>query len=405
MNIDKYQGDSIGLRLRVQRKTNTLWNIKFIKLQQIIFQQFLSDFLTQFQHVKKILSYSLLLNSLEQKYHFMFKSQLYSEQIPTEKIKKRKNSYIDSSHSTEIQENGFIEMLELINLENKVQVESDYLEGLLDPSVKRIVDYNNCYNKELFDSLIQDRIDLGNSLAKHLINDKSRALMVDWMIKVFGCRNFTNENTFFRAVNLMDAYLKNTEQQYNDSDIYLIGVTCIFIASKVEDIECFDIETIIIDLSHNKFSAYQIKTMEKDILETLNYNTNFPTLNEYLQYLKFQLFGQSQNQSVQSIYDTASHILKLCCHDFQMMQCQQMLLAASILGYTIYKYIELHQSSKEEQEKKNKNQKQQINNLIRIGQLKFDEYLNCFKKVEQVISFFERQYPRCVNLQKINIQN
>ncbi|CAD8210507.1 unnamed protein product [Paramecium octaurelia] len=374
------------------------------KLQQIKFHQFFSDFLTQFQQVNKIPSYSLLLNSLEQKYHFMFKSQQYSEQIPTEKIKKRKNSYINSSHSTEIQENGFIEMLEILNQEKKVQIESDYVEGLLDPSVKRIVDYNNCYNKELFDSLIQDRIDLGCSLANHKINDTSRALMVDWMIQVFGCHQLTTQNTFFRAVNLMDAYLKNTEQQYTDSDIYLLGVTCIFIASKIEDIKCFDIETIIIVLSHNKFSAHQIKKMEKDILETLNYNTNFPTLNEYLQYLNFQLFGQSQNQFVQTIYDTASHILKMCCHDFQMMQYEQMLLAASILGYTIYNYIEFHQSGKDEKEKKNRNQKQQINNLIRIAQLKLDEYLNCFKKVDELISIFEKKYPKCENLKKYRHQ-
>ena len=40
---------------------------------------------------------------------------------------------------------------------------------------------------------------------------------------------------FFRAINLMDGFLRYS-YNYSDSDMYLIGITCIFIASKIEDI-------------------------------------------------------------------------------------------------------------------------------------------------------------------------
>lgn len=73
-----------------------------------------------------------------------------------------------------------------------------------------MVDYNNCYNKEFFDSLINDQRDLGYSLLNHKIRDWVRGKMVGWMIGVFASREFTSDNTFFRAVNLMDVFLKNT---------------------------------------------------------------------------------------------------------------------------------------------------------------------------------------------------
>ncbi|CAD8202603.1 unnamed protein product [Paramecium pentaurelia] len=328
----------------------------------------------------------------------MLTRQQSREQMSTQKIKQQ-NSYINSSHSTEQSENVLIEILELLDTGNKVQVETDYLEIPLDPQLKRIVDYNNCYNKELFDSLINDQIDLGNCLLNHQIRDWVRGKMVDWMIQVFASIQSKNETTFFRAVNLMDVFLKNS-QNYTDQDLYLIGVTCIFIASKIEDINCLKIKTITENLSHNKFSQYQIKQMESIILQTLNYDINFPTVYDYLQYLRYQLFGLSENQSVIVINETADYILKMCCHDSQLMQYKQMLLAASILGYTIYNYVELHFSKLGEKLKKQLLYTQ--NNLLRIGQLELADYLNCLSKVEELIQCFHSKYPLYNNLKQFN---
>lgn len=71
--------------------------------------------------------------------------------------------------------------------------------------------------------------------------------MIDWMIEVFASHNkeySNNDLTFFRAVNLLDAYLRSS-YNLNESDMYLIGVTCILIASKIEDIYQISIHTII----------------------------------------------------------------------------------------------------------------------------------------------------------------
>lgn len=42
---------------------------------------------------------------------------------------------------------------------------------------------------------------------------------------------------------------------YGDSDLHLIGVGCIFIASKIEDVLHIPLEDIVKRVSHNKFTA------------------------------------------------------------------------------------------------------------------------------------------------------
>lgn len=59
--------------------------------------------------------------------------------------------------------------------------------------------------------------------------------MVDWMIEVL--TNFRCEDqTFFLAVSLLDRYLKSTTVKHEVSELHLLGVTSMFIASKYEDI-------------------------------------------------------------------------------------------------------------------------------------------------------------------------
>lgn len=76
--------------------------------------------------------------------------------------------------------------------------------------------------------------------------------MIDWMLEVFAAHN---DITFFRAVLLLDTFLKFSFN-YQDNDMYRIGVTCIFIASKVEDIYHISLQTVVDVLAHNKFTHF-----------------------------------------------------------------------------------------------------------------------------------------------------
>jgi hypothetical protein len=48
--------------------------------------------------------------------------------------------------------------------------------------------------------------------------------------------------------------------------LYLLGITSVFIAAKVEEVEMIPIEIVVNDLGHKKFSAEEVIAMEARIL-------------------------------------------------------------------------------------------------------------------------------------------
>jgi hypothetical protein len=61
--------------------------------------------------------------------------------------------------------------------------------------------------------------------------------MIDWMLEVYGnYRRSTSNDTYFRSVCIMDMYLKKCNKLLNDPDLHLIGISSMFLATKLEDI-------------------------------------------------------------------------------------------------------------------------------------------------------------------------
>ena len=125
-----------------------------------------------------------------------------------------------------------------------------------------------------------------NCLIKHKITPNLRARMVDWMIEVL--TNFKcDDQTYFLAVSLMDRYFKGKPDMRETSDLHMVGVTCMFVASKYEDILPLKMKMIYEKIAHKKLSIERIKTTELDILKVISYRIPMPTSIEFLKiYLK-----------------------------------------------------------------------------------------------------------------------
>ena len=81
-----------------------------------------------------------------------------------------------------------------------------------------------------------------------------RARMVDWMIEVL--TNFRcDDQAFFVAVKLMDRYFKQSPRLLSVSDLHVIGVTAMFVASKFEDIYPLKMKTIHEKIAHQKLTV------------------------------------------------------------------------------------------------------------------------------------------------------
>ena len=80
-------------------------------------------------------------------------------------------------------------------------------------------------------------------LNNHSISASLRSKMVDWMIEVLSSYKMSEE-TFFRSVYMMDAYMKNSSQRLEVKDLHLIGVSSMFSAAKYEEIHPLKLSVI-----------------------------------------------------------------------------------------------------------------------------------------------------------------
>ena len=73
-----------------------------------------------------------------------------------------------------------------------------------------------------------------NYLDRHSLTPEAREKMIDWMVEVFSANN-SEPGTLELAVHIMDTYILKTEKTLKDSDIHLLGLCSIYIASKMEE--------------------------------------------------------------------------------------------------------------------------------------------------------------------------
>ncbi len=182
--------------------------------------------------------------------------------------KKNSKSKINSKEKT----NGKIENKvkeALIDNEKRIKIEklNQYYQNVQNKILinKLGVDIFT-YNKVLEENLIPS-----NFLFRHKIIPDIRSKMVNWMCEVFYAYK-SSFQTYYIAVDIMDKYFNYSKRKLKNKDVHLIGLTCIFIASKYEDIIPFSMKNILSDIGKNKFTKKQILMKEKEILKEINFD-------------------------------------------------------------------------------------------------------------------------------------
>lgn len=89
----------------------------------------------------------------------------------------------------------------------------------------------------------------------------------------------------------MDRYFKSTKTVRQVSDLHLIGVTCMFVASKYEDIYPLKMKTVYEKIGHQKLDISVIKSLELEILKTLDYKIHAPTVLDFLKVYLVDVLG------------------------------------------------------------------------------------------------------------------
>lgn len=152
---------------------------------------------------------------------------------------------------------------------------------------------------------IESNLPTPNFLDRHKIAPDIRTKMVNWMIEVFNAYS-SEDQTFFICVQILDNYISRCPCILTNNSIHLLGITCMFIASKFEDEYPIQMYQAQQKIGHNKFSVYAIKEKEKQILECLNFDIVYSTILDFIN-LYFQDFISNNKASIEYMNILTEH--------------------------------------------------------------------------------------------------
>ncbi|GMI42763.1 hypothetical protein TrCOL_g3812 [Triparma columacea] len=115
------------------------------------------------------------------------------------------------------------------------------------------------------------------------INEKMRSILVDWLVEVHLKFKLVPE-TLYLCVNLIDRYL--VTEKVSRPKLQLVGVTCLLIASKYEEIYPPELRDLVY-ICDRAYSKSEILDMEETVLKALDYSITIPSAHAFLvRYLK-----------------------------------------------------------------------------------------------------------------------
>lgn len=227
-------------------------------------------------------------------------------------------------------------------------------------------------------------------LRSHEITPSLRAKMVDWMVEVmtsFKCK----DQTFFMAVSLMDRYLDKKVQRKLISELHVIGVTAMFLSSKYEDILPLRMSTVVDKIAHRKLSMEMIRKYEDDILVTLDYYLQVPSILEfltrYIEEMEEMLKEEKEWITKMSIY-----LAKLSVHDYIFCGIKASKVAIS----SIYVALKICEQLK----KRIIFTKEIIRRMVEVSSYPEGEIVECAQRVLSDAQNFESLFPGLTNLKK-----
>ncbi len=190
---------------------------------------------------------------------------------------------------------------------------------------------NSEYLLEMYQNLINEEKDLKNLFGymenQADINEKMRAMLIDWIIDVH-FKFKLKSDTLFLTVWLIDRYL--SEKQMKRGRLQLLGVTSMLISCKYEEIyspEVFD----FVYITENSYEKKDIINLEFEILKMLEFNVTIPTSNNF-----YEIISSLLNFNTQEFY-LGKYLLELFLLDYRSLKYKPSEIANTVC-YIIFRY-------------------------------------------------------------------
>ena len=182
-----------------------------------------------------------------------------------------------------------------------------------------------------------------NFMENHEISSYMRTKMVNWMLEIiYTCHS--NEETFLASVEIMDKFLyKYTKKVLKNENIHLIGLVCIYIASKVYDLIPIQLNNIINQIGHNKFSKKEILITERKIIKTLDFDIFSLNSFDLIRFIIYDFYENNKDvikalkaeKYLDMFTNSSIWVFKMCKHFKEYSSIKPLLLSFSCLyiGY------------------------------------------------------------------------
>jgi len=155
------------------------------------------------------------------------------------------------------------------------------------------------------------------------INGKMRGVLVDWLIEVHTQFKLLQE-TLYMTIYIIDKYLQAEGLTIRRNKLQLVGVTAMFIASKVEEMYAPEINDFVY-ITDNAYSAAEIRQMELKLLNTLGFNFSRPLPLHFLR-------RDSKAGDVDVLQHTvAKYLVELSLQEYEAAHFPPSLVAAAAL--------------------------------------------------------------------------
>jgi hypothetical protein len=154
------------------------------------------------------------------------------------------------------------------------------------------------------------------------INEKMRAILVDWLVEVHNKFKLMPE-TMYLTVNLIDRFLER--KMVVRQKLQLVGVTAMLIASKYEEIYAPEVRDFVY-ITDKAYTKEQILMMEAMMLNTLDFRVTVPTPYVFLsRYLKVA----GENDPTAKVSLLATYLVERSLQEYKMLHFAPSKIAAA----------------------------------------------------------------------------
>ena len=178
-----------------------------------------------------------------------------------------------------------------------------------------------------------------NLMAKHEeLKASHRVILLDWIMEICDLYKVSRD-TYYLTLDYLDRFLSGTKG-VKRRDLQLVGITCLFIASKVEEVKSITVLDLV-HLTDFLYTEEEVFQMEQKIIEIIKWRTSIWTANKWL----FAYLHVINRLIRPKEFMQLTELLDMATLDIDSMQFSYSVLAATCLYTTLSVTIGLSEHS------------------------------------------------------------